>query len=67
MHKARKEPFPQLETAKKHLAQPKNFKKNEKTFFQQMSSVSHIVSKTLRSPLCSQTIWFLVKIEGELR
>ena len=47
-----------------------NLSKNEKVrekflkvFFQKMFPVSRIVPKTLRSPLCSQNFWFLVKIE----
>ena len=30
-----------------------------------MSPVSRIVSKTTRSPLCSENVWFLVKIPAE--
>ena len=33
-------------------------------FFQKMPPVSRTVPKTPRSPLCSQSFWFLVKIEG---
>ena len=35
--------------------------------FPKLSPVSRIVPKTLRSALCSQNLWFLVKIEVGLR
>ena len=52
-HKTLKPPSPQLETAKKHLAQPKTSQKKRKIeekiiFFHKMSPVSRIVPKTLK-------------------
>ena len=52
-----------LETAEKHLAQPKTSRKTkngEKKFF-----VSKNVSVKLHSPLCLQNFWFQERIEGE--
>ena len=49
-----------------NLSKNKNLKKSiiSKVFFRKMSPVSRIVPKILRSPLCSQNLWALVKIEG---
>ena len=43
------------------FAQPQTFQKKKK---RKMSPVSSIAPKTARSPLCSQNVSYLVKVEG---
>ena len=73
MQKARKLLISQLETAKNLCCAAENifFKKKKKRkieekifFFQKMSPVCRIVTKTPRSPQFSQNVWFREKIEG---
>ena len=61
---------PNVNSQKTHLGQQKTSKnqlRKKINFFQKMSPVSRIEPKTLRSSLCSQNFWSLVKIEGGIQ